>query len=56
MNKRAPMTLLSIARRAMDFYPHASPSARRRQAARYARALSILGDRWLLARPSRRLR
>jgi hypothetical protein len=46
-------TLLQIARKARAFYPLTDRVARCRQAARYARALAILGDRWILAQPVR---
>lgn len=46
---------LSVARRAMGFYPLAMPRQRRVQAVRYARAVAILGDRWLLVKRAERL-
>jgi len=46
-------TTLQIARKARAFYPLADRVARCRQAARYARAMAILGDRWILGRPPR---
>ena len=49
------MSLLPIARRAKQFFPYASPRQRRIQAARYARAIALLGDRWLLAKRCERL-
>jgi hypothetical protein len=45
------MTLLEHARRARKTYwPGADRSTRCRMAAKYYRALVILGDKWLLAR------
>jgi hypothetical protein len=44
------MRVLELARRAMKFYPGASRRARCVQAARYARAIVMLGDKWILAR------
>jgi hypothetical protein len=44
------MTALGLARRAMKFYPGATRKARCVQAARYARAIVMLGDKWLLAK------
>lgn len=46
---------LDVARRARAFYPLAELRQRRVQAARYARAVALLGDKWLLARRAERL-
>jgi hypothetical protein len=48
-------TPLQLARKARAYFPLADRVARCRQAARYARAMAILGDRWILARPMPRL-
>ena len=44
------VSILSLARQARSFYPYAAPVQRRRQAARYARSVILLGDKWLLAK------
>jgi hypothetical protein len=44
---------LKTARKARTYYPLTDRVSRCRQAARYARALAILGDLWLLAKPVR---
>jgi hypothetical protein len=46
---------LKTARKARAYFPLTDRVSRCRQAARYARALAILGDRWLLAKPVRQL-
>jgi hypothetical protein len=48
-------TTLQLARKARAFYPLTDRVARCRQAARYARAIALLGDRWILAWPVPRL-
>ena len=48
-------SILSLARQARSFYPHAAPVQRRRQAVRYARSVILLGDKWLLAKRADKL-
>ena len=41
------MSILGYARRAMTFFPLATPEQRRSQAAKYAKAVCYLGSEWL---------
>lgn len=40
---------LPLARKAMSFFPLATPAQRARQAAKWANAMIVLGDKWILA-------
>jgi hypothetical protein len=46
-------TTLQLARKARAYFPLTDRVSRCRQAARYARAIALLGDRWILAQPVR---
>lgn len=43
---------LKLARKAMGFFPLATPAQRARQAAKYANARIWLGNKWILAKDS----
>lgn len=47
--------LIALARHARGFYPLATPRQRASQAAKWARAIAILGSHWTLAQRSERL-